>query len=66
LYGIVAQVPIGDLFLGGFLPGLLMLGALAALGVREGLVAGTSVARSRYARRLPRPGRRNGNCCFRS
>ena len=41
LYGIVAQVPIGDLFLGGFLPGLLMLGALAALGVREGLVAGT-------------------------
>jgi C4-dicarboxylate transporter DctM subunit len=41
LYGIVAQVPIGDLFLGGFLPGLLMLGALAALGVREGLVSGT-------------------------
>jgi tripartite ATP-independent transporter DctM subunit len=40
LYGVVAQVPIGDLFVGGFLPGLLMLGALAALGVREGLVTG--------------------------
>ena len=37
LYGIVAEVPIGDLFVGGFLPGVLMLGALAALGVREGL-----------------------------
>ena len=38
LYGVVAEVPIGDLFVGGFLPGVLMLGALAALGVREGLV----------------------------
>lgn len=36
LYGIVAQsVAIEDLFLGGLLPGLLMLGLLAALGVRE-------------------------------
>jgi tripartite ATP-independent transporter DctM subunit len=41
LYGIVAEVPIGDLFIGGFLPGCLMLGALAALGVREGLVRGS-------------------------
>jgi tripartite ATP-independent transporter DctM subunit len=39
LYGIVAQVPIGDLFIGGFLPGVLMLGALMAMGVREGLVS---------------------------
>jgi len=42
LYGIVAEVPIGDLFIGGFLPGTLMLGALAALGVREGLVTGSA------------------------
>ena len=37
LYGIVAGVPIADLFIGGFLPGALMLGALMAMGVREGL-----------------------------
>lgn len=41
LYGVVAGVAIGDLFIGGLLPGLLMLGFLAALGVREGLVAGS-------------------------
>ena len=36
LYGIVAlQVAIEDLFIGGFLPGVLMLALLAALGVRE-------------------------------
>lgn len=40
LYGIVASVPLGDLFLGGLLPGLLMLGLLAGLGVREGLRSG--------------------------
>ena len=40
LYGVVAEVPIADLFAGGFLPGLLMLAALAAMGVREGLRAG--------------------------
>jgi tripartite ATP-independent transporter DctM subunit len=41
LYGIVAGVAIGDLFIGGLLPGLLMLGVLAALGIREGIVAGS-------------------------
>jgi C4-dicarboxylate transporter DctM subunit len=41
LYGIVAEVPIGDLFIGGFLPGTLMLATLAALGVREGLITGS-------------------------
>jgi C4-dicarboxylate transporter DctM subunit len=36
LYAIVAQnVAIEDLFIGGFVPGMLMLGLLAALGVRE-------------------------------
>jgi C4-dicarboxylate transporter DctM subunit len=40
LYGIVAQnVSIEDLFIGGLLPGLLMLGLLALWGVREGIVA---------------------------
>ena len=39
LYGIVSQgkASIEDLFIGGLLPGLLMLGLLALLGVREGL-----------------------------
>lgn len=41
LYGIVAGVAIGDLFLGGLLPGFVMLGFLALLGVREGLVSGS-------------------------
>ena len=40
LYGIVAQVPIRDLFLGGMVPGLLMVALLAAWGVREGLRRG--------------------------
>jgi C4-dicarboxylate transporter DctM subunit len=39
LYGIVSQkASIEDLFIGGLLPGLLMLGLLAALGVREGII----------------------------
>jgi tripartite ATP-independent transporter DctM subunit len=42
LYAVVAEVPIADLFFGGFLPGVLMLGALAALGVREGVRAGVA------------------------
>jgi C4-dicarboxylate transporter, DctM subunit len=38
LYGIVSQkASIEDLFIGGLLPGLLMLGLLASLGVREGV-----------------------------
>jgi tripartite ATP-independent transporter DctM subunit len=41
LYGIVAQgIALEDLFIGGFLPGLLMLGLVATLGVREGVRAG--------------------------
>ena len=48
LYGIVSQgkASIEDLFIGGLLPGLLMLGLLALLGVREGLVA--SAGRTRF------------------
>jgi tripartite ATP-independent transporter DctM subunit len=38
LYGIVSQrAAIEDLFIGGILPGVLMLGLLAALGIREGV-----------------------------
>lgn len=36
LYGIVAQVPIRDLFLGGLLPGALLVALVAAWGAREG------------------------------
>jgi tripartite ATP-independent transporter DctM subunit len=39
LYGIVAGVSISNLFLGGLLPGLLMLLFLSLLGIREGLAA---------------------------
>jgi tripartite ATP-independent transporter DctM subunit len=40
LYGIAASVPIPDLFLGGIVPGLLLLGLVAAWGVRSGLRSG--------------------------
>ena len=40
LYGVVAQIPIEDLFIGGLLPGLLLTAMMAAWGVREGLVSG--------------------------
>jgi C4-dicarboxylate transporter DctM subunit len=40
LYGIIAQgIALEDLFIGGLMPGLLMIGLMAALGVREGLVS---------------------------
>jgi len=37
LYGIVAQIAIEDLFIGGLLPGLLLLGLVMAWGIREGM-----------------------------
>jgi tripartite ATP-independent transporter DctM subunit len=41
LYGIVAQgIAIEDLFIGGLVPGILMLGLLAAMGWREGVRSG--------------------------
>ena len=47
LYGIVSQkASIEDLFIGGLLPGLLMLGLLATLGVREGMI--TSAGRTPF------------------
>jgi len=49
LYGIVAGVAIGDLFVGGLLPGLVMLALLALLGVREGIASGSSRTPFRFA-----------------
>jgi C4-dicarboxylate transporter, DctM subunit len=40
LYAVVAQVPIEHLFIGGLLPGLLMIVIVAAYGVRQGIKAG--------------------------
>jgi C4-dicarboxylate transporter DctM subunit len=39
LYGVVAQAPIGHLFIGGLLPGLLMIVLVAAYGVKVGVAA---------------------------
>ncbi len=44
LYGIVASVPIPDLFLGGIIPGLLLVALIAAWGFREGLISGAGRA----------------------
>ena len=40
LYGIVAQMPMEDLFIAGILPGILLTTMVAAWGVREGIVTG--------------------------
>jgi C4-dicarboxylate transporter, DctM subunit len=42
LYGIVGQIPIEDLFLGGVLPGFLLLGMVAVWGAREGIRSGVA------------------------
>lgn len=40
LYGIVAQTPIEDLFIGGIVPGVLLIGLTCAWGIRAAIVAG--------------------------
>ena len=40
LYGVVAQMPIENLFIGGLLPGLLLTAMMALWGMREGVVSG--------------------------
>ena len=40
LYGVVAQIPIEDLFIGGIVPGILLTAMMAAYGMREGIVSG--------------------------
>jgi tripartite ATP-independent transporter DctM subunit len=37
LYGVVARVPIGDLYVAAFIPGLIMVAAVSLYGLREGL-----------------------------
>ena len=49
LYGIVAQISIRDLFIGGLLPGVLLVALIAGWGVREGLTSGAS--RQQFDRR---------------
>jgi tripartite ATP-independent transporter DctM subunit len=39
LYGVVAQIPIENLFIGGILPGILLTSLIAAYGIREGIVS---------------------------
>lgn len=39
LYGVVAQMPIEDLFIGGLLPGVLLTTMVALWGMREGIVS---------------------------
>jgi len=49
LYAIVAQIPVEDLFIGGVLPGLLLIGLTGAWVIRESLRRGTP--RSRFSLR---------------
>jgi tripartite ATP-independent transporter DctM subunit len=49
LYSIIANIPMEDLFIGGMLPGVLMLGMLAAYSVREAVK--TRAARTRFVAR---------------
>jgi tripartite ATP-independent transporter DctM subunit len=52
LYGVVAQLPIEDLFIGGILPGLLLTTFMAAWSMRQGLVAGVPRVRFRASEAL--------------
>jgi tripartite ATP-independent transporter DctM subunit len=45
LYGIVASIPIENLFVGGIVPGMLLVGLVSAWGFREGLKVGTGKGR---------------------
>ena len=40
LYGIVAEISIEDLFIGGIIPGIVLIALIAIWGVREGIVTG--------------------------
>jgi tripartite ATP-independent transporter DctM subunit len=40
LYGVVANAPIDHLFIGGFVPGILMIALVAAYGVKVGIQSG--------------------------
>ena len=65
LYAIVARVPIRDVFLGGVLPGIVMMVAISWWGIRQGR---RDVQRSPSSGTKPGgpSGRQNGNSCSRS
>ena len=48
LYAVVAEAPLEDLFIGGFVPGILLIGLVSAWGMREGIVTGAG--RHRFSR----------------
>ncbi|HVS16228.1 MAG TPA: TRAP transporter large permease subunit [Thermoanaerobaculia bacterium] len=58
LFGIVAEISIEELFIGGILPGVLLVGLIAAWGMRAGIVSG--------ARRTPFEARRAGGALWRA
>lgn len=43
LYGVIAQISIKDLFIGGILPGLLMVSILSGFGIITAMKSGTSI-----------------------
>ena len=57
MYGVIAQIDIRQLFVGGFLPGVVMVLALAAIGVHQALRRGPAALprRDRVARRNREP-----------
>jgi TRAP-type mannitol/chloroaromatic compound transport system permease large subunit len=65
LYSIVAEVSIEAMFLGGVLPGLLMVALACAWGISKSPPA-RHVAGSVRAAPSSQPGVRNGTCCSRS
>ncbi len=52
LYAIVAEIPYEDLFIGGLIPGLLLLGLVAGWGMREGWKTGAGRSRFTVAEAL--------------
>ena len=62
LYGIYAHTPIDQLFIGGFLPGLLMVAMVSAWGVFQGSPdTARNAPRSPAPKRCARCGRQSGN-----
>ncbi len=49
LYAIIAQVPPKELFIGGILPGILLIALIAGWGIREGIVTGAGRTRFQSA-----------------
>jgi C4-dicarboxylate transporter, DctM subunit len=49
VYGIVAQVPIGEMFLGGIIPAIVMMAATAIWGVWRGSASGAELRKFEWA-----------------